>query len=265
VFSEECTIDEFIDGLRQTQEQIAQFSKIVEMIAIMSDLEAAVEVVRWFGNVFERFNHPRGFSGSFRTSDHDYFKFLGHEMFVTFIAFLLREQRWSILEAILDEPIPLRYMYSSDGPGSVTWVYGSTYLPSLIDESTKRQRMSLHADFLKERHTTGGLEAVLPIEEFVAADFLLFLLGETRKSDESGWSVGWRPWSVLYLKSTPYFLVSAERKKIAEQMVKVFKLNGTEELKKRILESAANVGQMFSNGFWLNPIKSEIIARIGTK
>jgi hypothetical protein len=59
--------------------------------------------------------------------------------------------------------------------------------------------------------------------------------------------------------------VSAERKKIAEQMVKVFKLNGTEELKKRILESAANVGQMFSNGFWLNPIKSEIIARIGTK
>ena len=58
------------------------------------------------------------------------------------------------------------------------WTYASEHLPSVLDESPRRQRMSLHADVLNERHTKGGLAAIMPMDEFVAADYFLFLLGE---------------------------------------------------------------------------------------
>lgn len=265
IFSEGCTVDEFVGGLTQTQEPVAEFSKIAEIVAIMSDSDAAIEVIRWFGQIYERYNHPRGFSGSFRTSDHDYFKFLGHEMLVTLVAFLLREQRWPNLEAILEESMPLQNSSRPSGPAAVTWVYGSDHLASLLDESGRRRRVSMHADILEERHTTGALGAVLPIDEFAGADFFLFLLGETRKSDSSSWGFAWRPWSTLYLKSTPLFLVRAERKKVAEQLVRLTQLNGVEELKKRTIECASGVGRLFNSGFWMNPISEEIVGRIGTK
>jgi hypothetical protein len=264
-FSDGCSIDELTEGLNQTEESVTVFSRITETIALMSDLDAAVEIIRWFGQVFERYRLPAGFSGSYRTSDQDYFKFLGHEMLVTFVAFLLRELRMSIIDSVLEEPIPLRYLSRMDGPGAVTWVQASDHLPSLLDESPRRRRVSLHSDLLNERHSAGELGSILPIEEFASADFFLYLLGEIRQSDRSDWGFAWRPWSYLYLKSTPLFLVNSERKKIADQMTKLFQISDVKELRQEILRRASEVGKLFSNGLWLNPIRPEIIEKIGTK
>src|SRR4029077_2141356 len=111
--------------------------------------------------IFECYSLPENYNGRSSNADFDYFKFVGHEMFVTLIAFLIREQRWDIIERILEEPIPLRHLAREHGPGNVYWEYASKFIPLLSDESTKKSRVSLHADILHTRHTTGGLAAVL--------------------------------------------------------------------------------------------------------
>ena len=73
----------------------------------MGDATIADELYSWFGQVLERYSLPRGFSGSYNEADFDFFRFVGHELFVTLFAFLLREQQWGIISKLLGEPIPV--------------------------------------------------------------------------------------------------------------------------------------------------------------
>jgi hypothetical protein len=259
------TVHELIAGLKQTQTPVAEFSKIAEMVAAMADAEPAIELHRWLGSILERYRHPEGFTGVSTNADHDYFKFLGHEMFVTLIAFYLREQRWSVLEQALAEPIPLRYLARMNGPSNVEWRYASEHLPSLVDESTRRRRISIRADLLNERHTTGGLSAVMPMNEFVGADYFLFLAGELRHPDTAGVVMEWKPWSAIYLRHAPVFLRNAERKTIADQLIKVLGMSSIEELRQKMFKRAPTLGLLFSNGGWDNPVGQQDIERLGTR
>jgi hypothetical protein len=263
--SEGGTVDELTGALDLTQEAVAEFSKIAEIASIMNDGDAAAEIHRWFGRIFQRYNLPENFSGRFSDADQDYFKFLGHELFVTFISFLLREQRWNILESVFAEPIPMRYVPREHGSGNVDWSYGSAHLMSLIDESSRKRRMSLHADILNTRHTTGGLAAIMPMEDFMAGDYFLFLLGEMLPKDATNAFFEWRPWSALYLKRTPMFLRNAEHKRIATQIMKLFHIASAEEFRKRLLERGPRLSKLFSTGFWDSPLKTEDVDRFGTR
>lgn len=165
------TAAELIDALTKTQEAVAEFSKIVEMIAVMGDVDAAIEVQRWFGKIFQRYELPERFSGKYNEADQDYFKFIGHEMFITLVAFMMREQNWEMLHLTLDEPIPMHIR--NHGPGNVDWYYASKHLLLLIQESSKRRRLCVHGDLLHERHAdTGGLATIAPLEDLMNADFL---------------------------------------------------------------------------------------------
>jgi hypothetical protein len=135
---------------------------------------------------------------------------------VSFVAFLIRENRWSLLAEILAEEIALRYVRSSFSPGSVHWTSISEYVSLLDSESKKRSRISYHSDLLKERHSTGGLAAILPITEFSEADYLLYLRGELNK--ETSFGLDWRPWSTMYLQHVPKFFVAAQREKNAHTL-----------------------------------------------
>jgi hypothetical protein len=259
------TVEDLLKAIEGTQAIVAEFSKIAEAVSAMSDADAAIEITRWFGLLYERYHPAEGFSGSYSEADFDYFNFIGHEIFVSFIAFLLREQRWSILADVLEEPIPLRYNFRSGGSGTEAWTFISHYVSLLLEEGRKRQRVLLHADILKQRHTTGGLSAIMPFEEFLAADFLLYLLGEVRPANKKSWGFAWRPWSNLYLKSTPTFIATAQRKKYAEFLLNLFQVGEVSDLRSKILAASSDLGKLFNNGFWTNPIRAELVEAIGTK
>jgi hypothetical protein len=229
-------------------------------------VEAALELLRWFGDIFERYDLPENFRGTFNYADQDYFKFLGHELYVTFIGFFIRERRWDMLERILVEPISVRYIPRYDGPSSVDWKFASAHLRSFINESPRRQRVSLHADILKERHTTGGLAAIMPFEDFMAADYFLFLLGEMPPENAPASFFEWRPWSALYLKRAPAFLRSAEHKQIAAQIMKALHIESAEEFRKRLAARAPRLAKLFTNDlFWEGPLRTEDVERFGTR
>lgn len=262
--SEGGTIEELTTSIDATQELIAEFSKIVEVVSIMKDQDSATEIYKWFGNIFEHYN-PQVSSGRTSNADGDYFKFIGHEMFVIMIAFYVREQGWSILKKILPKPILVQNIKYANGPSNVDWHYASDHLPSLLDDSRTKKRLSIHADMLNARHTTGGLSAIIPMEEFSSADFFLFLLSELPSAEYGEGFFEWRPWGVLYMKNIPAFIKYAEQKQYAQQITEVFNVPNIDEFKKRLKERYSTVHKLFSGGFWHLPSLDADIDKIATR
>jgi hypothetical protein len=62
--------------------------------------------------------------------------------------------------------------------------------------------------WLKARHEQDPLGVLMPFEEFIAADYFLFLRGEL-STDETQTFFAWRPWSTEFMKHTPRFLIVA--------------------------------------------------------
>jgi hypothetical protein len=257
------TVDQLIKGLADTQEIVAEFCKIAETIATMNDSDAALETCRWFGKVIEKYYPPATHRGQYHSGDYEYYKFLGHEMLVALVTPVLRNQRWELLSQVLEEPIPMRSV-NGRRDGAAGWEEASEHLPYILHEGTKRERVSLHADLLKERHAdNGGLASILPFEEFMDADLLLFLISQTRAA--SGLRIrSWRPWSCLYLRHVPGFVRNASRRKIAESLASLLSVDGIEGLKTALARFPPQLNKLFDYR-WDSPIEIEDLQRIGTR
>jgi len=257
------TADELIAGIGSNQEVVAEFSKIAETIALMDDTESAEDVYRWFGKIFDRYILPDGYSGRFSEADQDFFKFAGHEMFITMFAFLIRERRWETVRRLIDEPIATR---TRRGPANVTWEYASEHLSLLLQESNKRRRVSLHGDLLKERHAEGGgLATIAPLQDLMDADFFLFLLSRTLKDNSSFDLRYWRAWSCLNLKQVPIFVRNSERMQYAQNVAKVLNLPSIDEYKRVLVERGPDLAKLFQSGWWDYPIQKSDVDKIGTR
>jgi len=257
------TVDELTTSIDSTQELVAEFSKIVETVSIMKDLDSAIEIYKWFGAIFEHYN-PQVLNGRTSNADGDYFKFIGHEMFVTMISFYIREQAWDVLKKIFSEPVIVENMKYANGPSNVEWHYASDHLPSILDESRNKKRLSLHADILNTRHTTGGLSSIISMDEFCSTDFFLFLLGELPRAEYKDGFFDWRPWSVLYLKNVPRFIINAERKQYASRLASTLGVAEINEFKKRLKERYPAVHKLFLDGFWHLPSLDASMDKIAT-
>ena len=90
-----------IQALAPTVDLVQEFAQIAEVIATTRAVEVAHTLYKGFELLIEKYNLPRGFSGSFRDIDFDYYKFLGHELFVTLFSFLIREKQWGFCWVML--------------------------------------------------------------------------------------------------------------------------------------------------------------------
>jgi hypothetical protein len=257
------TVDELVAGIGSTQETVAEFSKIAETITVIKDGESAEDVYRWFGKLFDRYTLPDGYNGPYSEADQDFFKFVGHEMFITLFGYLMRERRWDIIHRLIDEPIVTR---TRRGIENVTWEYASQHLAFLIHESPKRQRISLHGDLLKERHGgTGGLATIAPLQDLMDADFFFFLLSRIPK-DNSGFDLRyWRAWSCLNLKQPPAFVRNSERMQYAQNVATLLNLPNVDEYKRVLAERGPDLAKLFQSGWWDYPIQKSDVDKIGTR
>ena len=104
----------------------------------------------------------------------------------------------------------------------------------------------------------------MPMEDFMDADFFLFLLSQALP-DSSGFGPRyWRAWSCLYLNQVPVFIRNAERKAIAEELAKLLGVQDIEGLKEFIKENGHKIRPLFGT-FWDYPIEQEDINRIGSR
>lgn len=270
-FSGGGVLDELlIQAIEQTKELMMKFARLAEAIATMNNVEAALALYKGFERILERYNLLRGFSGSYREVDFDFYKFMGHELFVTFFSFLIRDSRWELIADLLEEDIYIenpwqgRYGYE---PSFVSFTYVSQDVKLLRYRNDRLQlhRLSLHADILNDRHTVGELAKVVPMQQFIDADCFLFLRSECQEVEASGWLKSWRSWSTLYMEQAPRYLLEAKRTKYAQQLLRPLGVEKIETLRVRIDEGAAKLAQMYRNPFSNNPFGNFDPSIIGSK
>jgi hypothetical protein len=131
---------------------------------------------------------------------------------------------------------------------AVTYIYASEYL-ELLDHRRARlklNRLSLHADILKERHESGTLGDLSPWRRFQDADVFLYLRSALATEKINHWEA-WRPWSAGLLRGCPGFLMDAEQRKKAERLMKALDLQSVDEFRARLKEVAEGLRRMFSD------------------
>lgn len=257
--------DLLLEAIGRSRELALEFANLAGTAAALNATEVFRALHGGFGRILEMYITPRGFSGTYRKIDFDFPKFIGHELFVTLFASLIRESRWELIAELLDEDLYVRNA-AGGRPGMLKFEEVSDYVALLTHRNQRLglRKISLHADILNQRHTEGPLAEIVPMHEFTEADYFLFLRAHLAPL-QPGPGIGWRPWSTLYLRDPPSYLVAATRRATAERIAHSVGLESVELLRERLAERASRLEGMFSAGFWDHPLRGFDVNAIGSR
>src|SRR3989344_457862 len=251
-------VEELLSAISKTKNISAEFAKLSEIVALMDDLTSAKEILLWFGKILTKYDPMPNGAGKTSNADGDFYKFIGHELFVDFIAPFLMEEKWYDLKEILKISLLISQTLHQQNGGKEDWASLSEFSPLLADESKTRKRLSFHADLLKERHENGELSLTVPARDFLETDFFLYLYGEGKTENNGKYYGKWYPQSVVYLKNTPRFILEAIDYPKAMKICHALAIQDIEELKRRLAFSQIRYD-------FRNPITTEIINKIGSE
>jgi hypothetical protein len=215
-----------------TQQLVADFASFSNTVALTKNTEIAEVTYEFFSKICERYNYPKGYVGDINKLERDFYCFLGYEMFVCFIAALLQNNQWSTIDNLLKKEWYIPNPYGHHESSSMTFGYASNYLKSFdnINRQNNLQRISLHADVLNLRHSKQPLVKIIPTQGFMEADILLYL----RKQENRRALVDWYPWSCLYLKEVPQYLIKAFNRQFATNLISLLDLPDISSLRRHI-------------------------------
>ncbi|MGI8509815.1 MAG: hypothetical protein ACR2MQ_10870 [Gemmatimonadaceae bacterium] len=240
--------EELISSLASTLTLVAEFTRIVQALAAHKASDALRTIYQGFSGILEGYSTPSGFSGRYYEYLFDFHKFLGHELFVTLFAGLILEERWETITDLLDTDLIVPNGLDG-GVGAVTFDDVSQFV-TLLDHRNSRlelNRVSVHADLLNTRHTEGELAEAMPMHAFMAADYFLFLRS-VLSTEELDHRKQWAPWSCLYLRDAPLFLIAAERTRIAERLLAPLSVPNIPTLRSRLRDRGLTFSAYFRRG-----------------
>lgn len=257
-----------VRAIEDAKPLIAEFCGIGEFIAAMNAVPAAQGIYRGFVTLLERYKNPVGFSGHYWESTFDFFKFMGHELFVSLVALLIKEERWETIAELLDQDVVVSNAQVSRCGAAVSFTYVSQRV-SLLDARNKRlqlNRSSVHADMLNALHSNEDIERHVSAEDFVGADCFLFLRSIIQ-GEKAPSRIVWRPQSTIYLVKAPTYLQKAVRIVYAEKLLRPLGLSSISLLRERLQERSALLDGLYKNRDpdEENPVKNFDAASIGTR
>lgn len=212
---DEAIVDQIYRGLPLLQ----RFIDAALLAAKYSNASAAEELYSFFGKVLTTYALPDGFSGSYRETDFDGFRFIGYEMFVTFIATLIRNDHWSLLGQLLSQDI---FMDKKDKGGYYPFTRINRYVASLDEIRNNRlgtRRISVMGDMLKDRYTNSQLTELISHQEFLEADYFLFMRTVSQQENLEYPGDVWCPRACVWLDRPPSYILKAESKRFLEHML----------------------------------------------
>ncbi|MCL5037886.1 MAG: SIR2 family protein [Chloroflexi bacterium] len=229
------------------------------------NLEAIVPIYEFFGKAYKLYSLPDGFSGKYQTIDFDGYKFLVYEMFVSFIASLIKNNRWDIIGELLNEDL---FVERERGSNYVSHVSISEYIRSLDEIRNKRlnlRRLSVMADFIEDRFTNGELSRLIKHKDFLEADYFLFMRSICHEMNlENLWNV-WCPRSCVYLKGAPSYIVKAESQRFLENIVKAVGFRNKKEFIENFKRTHSHFTRYFTSGWKDDPLNGFDLDRLGSR
>ncbi len=255
-----------VSALASSLAIVLEFSTVTNAIAEMDSREAAVALYQEFGSLLDGYSSPRGFSGHYLTVAFDFHKFLGHELIVCLFSPLLQHKRLDTIAQLFDHDIAISNHSRTGTTGMVPFEYASQSV-ALLTHRNKRLKLQrfLHADILKERHSVGKLAAISAFDNFVDADFLLFLRSSLSPIEPPIFPA-WIPWSSIFLDHRiPRFLAEAVRKSAAEDLLKTLNVSDIDTLRQRLIERLPLLHVVFRNTIGYYPLEGFDLRSIGTR
>jgi hypothetical protein len=241
--------EHLVRAIQQTLPLVTDFARVADEVAAHNSQGAALGLFRGFAPLFSQYNLPPGFSGGFFDVQFDLPRFVGHEMMVTLFSALIGERRWGLVADLFRETVMIpnaRHRFQAETP--VTYIYASENL-KLLDyrnERLKLNRLSLHADILKERHEAGDLGELSPWRRFQDADVFLYLRSVFEQPQEDLW-IFWRPWSAAILDGCPGYLLEATQREKAEQLLKPLGAQDLPDLRRRLKKAVERLHKHFGS------------------
>jgi hypothetical protein len=237
------------DALEDSLPVVADFARLAEVLARHGAQEASLATVGGFEAIMQRYRFPPRQGGTYSDIDFDFFKFVGHEMFVVLVAAMMRHERWSLLSALLEEHLTVD---TPSGRKSRHFSRLSTHLKTLDMRNTRLQlrRVCLHGDLLKQRHEAEPLKSLCAFNDFIEADWFLFLRTDLVPDESPTGMLGselWRPWSCIYAEDhgLPAFLVKMERKRFAEKILQALGFTDLALFRERYRERSDGLARLF--------------------
>jgi len=230
-----------------------------------SNIDAIEAIYNFFGNALKLYDVPDGFSGSYRPTDFDGYKFLVYEMFVSFIAALIKYDNWEIIGNILADDLFVEKRYRS---GYVSFTRLSCYLQSLNDYRNQRldlRRASVMGDLLKERFTQSELADLITHKEFLEADYLLFMRTVCHEDNIESLLKVWFPQSCIWLDRPPSYIVKAESKRFLDKMIKATGFKKSEEFIEIFKKNHFAFTKFFRKTWKDDPIEFFDVDKFGTR
>jgi len=261
-FTQEAERDDLIvEAIDNTKHIATEFASVAEIISARNARDAARIVYKGFGEILSRYN-PKPSSGGHYTTDWDYYKFAGHELFVMFFAFLIRDECWPIVAELLGQGIPVSNPRGHT-PDVEPYTSVSEYLESLAhrNKRLKLSRVSVHADLLKARHSEGELGNLAPMRQFVDGDFFLFLRSVLHLRPSR--YPGWRPWSTLYIDRAQ-FLLEARYEQYARKLLAPLGIDDIQTLRAGVREGRTHLKALFKQAPFFDPLSGFDPTEIGT-
>lgn len=174
------------------------------------------EIFRYFGDLLRLTMDPvaRASSPS-NKQDNDGYKFLTYEMFVGFVALLIKRGHWDVLGTKLSELFYVRRKPDKSGYFPFTAI--NQGIASLDEERNRRlfsaeRRVSIVADMLKDRFTNSKLAGLISWERFMEADHFLFVRTTVQADNMPTQDQVWCPKTGVYFQYTPDYILRAQSK-----------------------------------------------------
>ncbi|NEP82074.1 MAG: nucleotide-binding protein [Okeania sp. SIO3C4] len=243
--------DLLIKAINKTEELVIEFASLAEVIATRTESsDAATSLYGYFQVMFldyYSFSNLFGdliddvFDDRNQVKDNlDFYKFIGHELFVTYFSFLIRENRWRLILEIMNEDL-----FEDNSPLQTYQMIKLNDISQPV-ELFENSSNNSHSEILNQRHTNGKIAEIVPMQEFIEADFFLFLLSESKTEDSS--DSYWHGWSLFHMEQPPKYLLEAKKVDFAEQLLSSLGLETIEELRSLISHAKIKFEQI-----WINP------------
>ena len=253
-----------LKAISASEHYVLEFVRVAEVVAAVDDSDALDVIAEGFGSILQRYRAKPDEPQITERVDFDFYRFIGHELFVILIAFLLRERRLSQIVSLLEKEVYVADPARSGGR-VVSWTHLSRPV-RLLDARKQRLRLnraSLHADVIEERYTRGEIGEHLPFKDFMDADFFLYL-GFPRHGTGKTLRDMWWPQSILFMRDPPRFLLEAVAEKRALELLRPLGIKDIEAMRTRITQRIGYFQRSYSSALWIGPLEDFDLASIGS-
>ncbi|MEW5924785.1 MAG: SIR2 family protein [Candidatus Zixiibacteriota bacterium] len=223
------------------------------------------ELYDYFGEAVEYCYSSDNSANNANVKSYDGFRFLVFEQFVSFVAILMKYNKWGLLDKVLTKRLFLDKDFKSGYFNYHKFDFSINSIDIARNSRLKLERTSLTADICKSRYEDGELSKMLGFKRFCEADYFLFMYSISYNTELTEVYANWCPRTKIYLDRTPSFIKRCESKRFFDLLGAVLKVNDLEQFKKLLSLHTALLRNCFKQIYWIeSPLEFYDINKIAS-